>query len=79
MTSDQIAYLAWTGISNLFLFAVQRAAPKVATAPRVDSSGNPVQSIQFGTCKRPGCDYFKRMENGILHDYCSRTCASKIF
>ena len=77
MTSNQIAYLAWTSISryNLFLILVQRAAPKVAIAPPVDTSGNPVQSR---TCKRPGCDYFKRMENGILHDYCSRTCASKI-
>ena len=68
MTSDQMAYLSRTGISrcNLFIFVVQKAAPKVAIAQQVHSSGNPVLSISFGTCKCPGCNYFKRMEKGIL-------------
>ena len=46
--------------------------------PRVDGTGNPVQFVQYGLCKNPGCQYPKRVENGTIHDFCSRTCASKL-
>ena len=50
-----------------------------AVVPRVDASGSPVQSLQFGKCKRPDCVYPRRMDKGVVYDYCSRTCASNFF
>ena len=45
--------------------------------PRTDVFGQPTQSVQFGTCKIPGCQYPKRVEGNKVHDFCSRTCAKK--
>ena len=44
---------------------------------RRDYSGNPVQDPQFGTCKLPECVYPRRVEKGVIYDFCSRTCAKK--
>lgn len=45
--------------------------------PRTDAFGQPIQSVQFGTCKFPGCQFPKRIEGNKVHDFCSRTCAKK--
>ena len=45
--------------------------------PRIDAFGQPTQSVQFGTCKFPGCQFPKRIEGNKMHDFCSRTCAKK--
>lgn len=46
-------------------------------AVRMDTSGKPAQTSQFGTCKCHGCNFPRRIENGHVHDFCSRTCARK--
>lgn len=48
-----------------------------AVTARMDPLGNPVQTSQFGLCKCPGCKFPRRVENGHVHDFCSRTCARK--
>ena len=45
--------------------------------PRMDPSGHPTQSVQFGKCKIPDCPYPRRVEGGKVHDFCSKTCANK--
>ena len=40
-------------------------------------SGTPAQTAQHGLCMFPGCQYPKRVENGHVLDFCSRTCSRK--
>ena len=43
--------------------------------PRMDAYGQPAQTVQYGTCKFPGCPYPRRVEGTKVHDFCGRTCA----
>ena len=45
--------------------------------PRLDSRGAPAQTLKHGTCKRPECNFPRRIEKDQILDYCSRTCAQK--
>lgn len=49
----------------------------MAFQPRTSTEGVPVQDMTFGTCKRSGCTFPRRVEGDRVHDYCSRTCARK--
>lgn len=44
---------------------------------RLDAYGKPVQTLDHGSCKCPGCPFPKRVEAGRVLDYCSRTCSKK--
>ena len=45
--------------------------------PRMNASGQPVQSAVFGSCKNPGCPFPRRVEGGKVYDFCSKTCSQK--
>ena len=45
--------------------------------PRADTFGQSMQSVQFGTCKFPTCNFPKHVEGTKVYNFCSRTCAQK--